>query len=549
MKHKWKGTAFVFTAMLLGASTQALAATPETIMKSTASTTTSEVKLPAGAEKVVATLEKLEPGFKVLTKRSVEVVERYENLVRLYMEKPDDEYSNATVYFDRKTGELISLEVSINNGNKGKTEKATDEVILQRAETFVQELLGADKRKLTGAPQLYQAEEDNNPDAPLDEDAVYRLIYYPALLNGLKLDESDFGIRVVTDYAGHLVELTFNPIDLKGASVPDPKKALSPAAIQKQIFTPDRLDYGYIGEGKDGKPTLEYILRTSPVFDAISGKQIDGQRGTQIEDGKRNATNHKNVTIKPQAKPLIANSAEEAEKIVVNLFGVDTKKAYSHYKKEEYGDNIAHYWTEEYQDRFASLTVDKSTGQVSMANNWTITEEIPVPLTEEQAMQKAIAFIEPYVEAADWQVEIIEPEKDAPLADWMIKLYEEEGTDVESSNGLYGFSFKQLHHGVPIIDNYYWVMVDVATGHVVRMETSLPIKDRTYPVLKPTVTEQQAAEILGKNIPLELSYTWTTFYGERAPYLTLVYTLDTSKGWPYVDAISGSFQWSEYEEE
>lgn len=511
------------------------------------------IELPAGADKIIATIEKLEPGLKDLTNRRVKIDGQDENKVYVQMQKPDDYYASAIVLFDRKTGELISVDASINNWKNKKIEKATDEEIMKRADTIVQELFG-DKRKETGTPRLSKAMEPD-PSNPNDSRDVYRFVYYPALLNGVEIETAgtDYGLSVATDHAGHLVEVSYEPIDLQGISVPDPKKALAPEAIQKQIFTPDRFDFDYVWDGIDGKPTLEYTIRTSPIYDAMTGKQIDAKRGTEKEDGKRNATTHKDITIKPQSKPLIAQSAEEAKKVLESLYGADSMNTLSTYKKNEVDNLIVHYWTEgyDYLDKYVSLIVDKSTGEVVTTENNTYREELEVPLTKEQALQKAIAFMEPYAEATNWQVEIVEPYKAAPMADWMIDIYGEglRDHDEEEEEGKYVFYFKDLHHGVPIVDTYYRVVVNVLTGQVLQLERSLPINGRTYPVLKPSVTEQQAAEIFAKNIPLKLNYTWVQIYEHKAPHLSLVYTLDMSKGWPSIDALTGKMVWREYEEE
>ncbi|MED1945333.1 MULTISPECIES: YcdB/YcdC domain-containing protein [Brevibacillus] len=553
MKRNGKRTAIALTIamMLAGTSGTALAASPEIHPSHIATVTKSEEKLPERATQIVAALEKLEPGLKALTKRTIVKSEIDEKLIMLYLRSPESNDMGATVVFDSKTGELFMYSASFPIWKQG--EIATDEVILQRAEKAVLELLGADKRKQLGSPQLSDAVEEVDPEVLADPLAIYRIVYYPTLLNGLEVLGNGTGIYVATDYAGHILEAssTSTPFNLRGVKVPDPKTALTPEALKKQYFTPERLDLGYVLEGKDAKPGMQYVWINPPYIDAVTGKQIDFIQGAEIAgDGKRNPDNLKKLTLSPKGEPLIVKSRADGEKIVASLFGVDTKEMYTQYNTGEVDDEFIHSWSDDDGDE-VSISLDASTGEVIGANNWMETKSLPVPLSKEEALKKAIAIIEPYVakSSTEWQVEIFDPYKQPKMADWMIELNEGEGEEGEDTGiGTYTFIFHELHDGLPVFDRYYWMKVDIESGQVLKFIVNLPEKEGTLPILKQSVTEQQAAEIVAKNLPVKLSYFWPTYKGKEAPFLTLVYTIDKSKGWPYVDAVNGTLEWGEYEE-
>ncbi|MED1800803.1 YcdB/YcdC domain-containing protein [Brevibacillus porteri] len=530
-----KGLSIVLTVatILFGTSGQALAASPEILLKSTAAPAPEEMKLPEGAAQIVAALEELEPELKTLTVRTVKLGTG--NEIVLYMSHPKDEYVGASLAFDRETGEMLDYSATLDIWNsKGRV---TDEVLLQRAEKLFLAVQWSDKRKMTGAPKLSQIKEKR------PEIVRFRYIEYPAMLNGLEVDRGIVtGIYMVTDYEGHLLTLSFQPLDLEDTKVPDPKSALAPEAVAEQLFTPDHFDYGYVQEGNDGKPSIQYAWRTSPFLDAVTGKQIEAPSGLEIvDDGKRNPVHVKNITINPQANSLIVSNRADAEKIVTNLFGTDKKLTNMPYDARNTWGDFVYSW-EDHGGLDIRLTVDESTGQVINAMDWTRKENLSSPLTREEALKKAITVLESYapISANEWQVEIFDPYKPAVLADWMMELYKVK----ERHTDNYSFRFHRLQNGLPVLDHNYWVVIEMKSGQVVYFFPTMPNKEGGLPVLKPSVTAQQAADLAAKNLPLKLSYFWPTYNGKKSPYLQLVYTIDTYKGWPTVDAVSGKFEWS-----
>ncbi|NRR19765.1 YcdB/YcdC domain-containing protein [Brevibacillus sp. MS2.2] len=530
-----KGLSIVLTVatILFGTSGSALAASPEILLKSTAAPAPEEINLPEGAAQIVAALEELEPELKTLTVRTVKL--RTGNEVVLYMSHPKDEYVGASLVFDRETGEMLSYNAALEIWNaKGRV---TDEVLLQRAEKLFLAVQWSDKRKMTGTPKLSQIEEKRS------EIVRFRYIEYPAMLNGLEVDRGILtGIYMITDYEGHLVSLSFHPLDLEDTKVPDPKSALAPEAVIEQLFTPDHFDYGYVQEGSGGKPSIQYAWRTSPFIDAVTGKQIEAPSGLEIvDDGKRNPVNVKNITITPKENSLIVSNRADAEKIVTNLFGTDKKFTNMPYDARNNWGDFVYSWT----DRGGVdilLKVDESTGQVINAMDWTRKENLSIPLTREEALKKAIAVLESYasISANEWQVEIFDPYKPAVLADWMMELNKVK----ERHTDNYSFRFHRLQNGLPVLDHNYWVVIEMKSGQVVYFSPTIPNEEGRLPVLKPSVTAQQAVDLAAKNLPLKLSYFWPTYNGKKSPYLQLVYTIDTYKGWPTVDAVSGKFEWS-----
>ncbi|WP_429843405.1 hypothetical protein [Brevibacillus sp. FIR094] len=541
MTQNWKSAAaaFAVTTMLLGTGAQAFAASPEMILKNAENPSEEQVKLPARAVEIVALLEKLEPALKTLTVREVFISEQDENQVVLTMHHPDNIHEDAYILFDRESGEMVGYEAATINWDQ--TEKATDEAILKKADKAVEELLGSKKRSMTDAPQLSTFVEEQ-------EDSIeFRNVYYPILLKGLEVEGMRFGIDIDLDSAGHLIGVSFEPLDLKGVQVADPKKAVAKEAIQKQIFTPDRIQHGYVWEGSEGKPGIAYKLRTSPVFDAMTGKQIVDGWGEENGEGKLNAADLKNISLKPQAKPFIEKNATDTQ-ILERLLGIDTKKTYSTYRKEEQDGIINHYWANYVEVNYASVVEDKMTGEIGGYLNWTHIADLPAPLTKEQSLQKAISFLEPYAKKSEWQVEMYERIKpEDPLALKILSNKDnKQETEEKKSIEQYGFLFFEKQNGIPVMEYSYGVVIDPIKGQVAEFLASVPAEDRKYPVLKPSVTDQQVAEIFAQNVPVRLTYIWPRSGEKNAPIL--VYKLDTSKGWPTVDAVNGSFTWDEIED-
>lgn len=547
MTQKWKGaaTTLAVTAMLLGTSSQGYTAAPEVMMKNAEALTKNEVKLPARAEKIVAALETLEPDLKALTRRSVRAMEGESNQVVLSMEKLYDRDINASMDFDGTTGELLYFETSTAYMNQKEREVVSDEIFLQRAEKVVQELLGADREKRIGAPQLVKFEDAKTSGESV---GVHAIISYSPVLNGLEVNGVRAGMTLYMGNSGNLIGADYRPLELNGAKVPDPKTALEQDAIKKKMFTPDRFYFGYVLIGSDRKPSLSYVLRSSPVFNATTGKQVEAEYGREQENGKSNPANVTNITLKPQAKPFIVKSEADAKNVVKRLFGINTEQESFSLRQEEREDVILYFGGDGSGTRQFEILVDKPTGEIISADRLPM-DGTPDPMTKEQALQKAISSIQPFVQVSEWQVEMIEHDKEAPLAEWMLGANGEDprGDVEDSAEVLYSFDFTELHKGVPVLDHYILVTIDAATGQVVTMEKPLRINHLTLPVSTPTVTEQQAADLLAKNVPLKLSYFWPTFYGKKPPSLYLIYTIDSSKGWPLVDAVNGSVVWNKYD--
>ncbi|GED68044.1 hypothetical protein BRE01_17460 [Brevibacillus reuszeri] len=546
MKRNVQNAAMVLSVatILSGLPVAALAASPQALAQSSAATAATEsIKLPAATQKMVAALEKLEPGLKALTDRQVESSETY-----IYLDWLDPKRNGDYAFFtfDLKTGNLVSYEAYLTSWRTAQ--KATDDTILKKVEQAVVEVWGADKRKTMGNPSLSAYEEEEAGDEMRELLIGSRTVFYPVLLNGLEIDGGNFGIGFSTDLAGHIEEINVREANLKDVKVPDVKTALTPEAVKKQYFNTAAFDLGYVQDGKDGKPGMHYVLRYAPIFDATSGKLVDEWLGTEIaDDTKRKEANFKNITLKPQAKSLAVKGEADARKLAASMFGMDMKEDDWYLSQEQDDQSVTYSFSNDDSDS-VSLTVDAATGLVTDANHWEQEVESKTVLSKEETLKKAISFIEPYAvsTSSNVQVEIYDPVKSAPLADWMKKIDKEMGVEEEEEPGhIYGFSFNELHKNTPILDRYYWVLVDSKNGKIVQFSTTLPMKDATFPEPKVAVTEPQAVESFVKNLPLKQSYIWPTYYGTKGPELKLIYTIDTSKGWPYVDAVDGTLNWDE----
>ena len=544
MKRNVQNAAMVLSVatILAGLPVAALAVSPQALAQSsTATAATESFTLPASAQKMVAALEKLEPGLKTLTDRQME---KSETFIYLDWLDPKSEESYAFFTFDLKTGNLISYEAYLSNWRT--EQRVTEDATLKKVEQAVVEVFGADKRKTLGEPSLSVYDEGSG-DEMRELLIGSRMVSYPALLNGLEINGSNFGIEFSTDLAGHIEEINVREANLKDVKVPDVKTALTPEAVKKQYFTTSAFDLGYVQDGKDGEPGMHYVLRYAPTYDAMSGKLIDEWLGTEIaDDTKRKDANLKKITLKPQAKSLSVKGEEDVRKLVVSMFGIDVKADDWYFSQESDEESVTYSFSNDNSDSI-SVTVDAVTGLVTDASHWEEKVESKTVLSKEEALKKAISFIEPYAvsTSSNVQVEIYDPVNPAPLADWMKEIDKEMGVEEEGPGYIYGFSFNELHKNTPVLDRYYWVLVDSKNGKIVKFSTTLPMKDTTFPEPKVAVTEQQAAESFVKNLPLKQSYVWPSYYGTKGPELKLIYTFDTSKGWPYVDAMDGTLNFDE----
>ncbi len=549
-------TALLMTGALPGglalAQTQPVASTES----ATADSQSTAAPIPAIVQKTLNQLYAIEPALKQLTEISSWPGGEESHRFYIDLSSAKDPDAFARIDVDSKTGELLYYSIELPQpANQPATKPASDQVIKQKAEQFITALYGAEKRKQVGEPQL----TDTSSRSQLDEDdsglsAPYRTVHFPALLNGIELSGSSFGPYLELELDGKVTSYSIEPLNLTGVAIPDPKKALSQAAIKQKIFAPKHLELTYTqaqpkrysanGEPLDVQPALQYTYGWIDAIDAVSGKAVSTYTGAEISEQKYEPAIVKTISQKPQAKQLVAKTEDEAKAVIKELFEIDfAKTPLVENEAEECGKSYCRSWYSS-DGKYVTLTTNGTTGVVEDAVIW---DDAAIPgkrISRDDALKKALAVLEKYAAptSVNVQVKLYEPLEPQKLPEWVAAAIKEQGGDGPTPDDDYFISVAELNQEVPIIDRKYYLTVSATTGKLTSYTPVMPSEKVALPEKKPAITIEQAAHVYEQNVPLTLSYIWPYYYGQRAPAPILVYEVDESAGYHYVNAITGAYQ-------
>ena len=142
-----------------------------------------------------------------------------------------------------------------------------------------------------------------------------------------------------------------------------------------------------------------------------------------------------------------------------------------------------------------SLTIDKATGEVinysDIKNNLEVQEDdstTEVELTQQQALEKAIAYVKEYVPSYAHQYAL-------PLNDVLYDDY----------NDSYYFTFPRIVNGLTVMGDQISVNVDAKTGNLLSLYVNA-YDNVEWPAATDILTQQEATKLLKNQLKLKLQY-------------------------------------------
>ncbi|MGG3872592.1 YcdB/YcdC domain-containing protein [Brevibacillus laterosporus] len=374
------------------------------------------------AQKTMQSLYKFAPYLK--NGKVMEFKDARDNYIVTIEEKKtekEEEGWSARIRLDRTNGKLEELDVL--NAGRDKGNKAIDS---QSATAILQEFLGEKRKEYK---QTYLSKSSANfmryvNGIPVNGDNVYISVNGKGELEG-------FGVR-----SNEWIDQS---------AFPHPSQAIPIHELENQLQKYIKLRYVEHFDPKNDRPILEYTpgILNAYSFDAITGKTIyhtyyDYDQPTLIK-------------MNPPNKPALARNQQEAELLIKQEYGIKGPlKVYSnnwddHKQRKE--ENEAVYQFGE-KGEYTVIT-ELSSGRVLQISKVTLKEKWRI--SKEKAREKAIRFLEKYLDPWDKEVQL---------------------TYSNENEYTHIFRFFKSHQGIPVLQTdssylSYSVQVDSATGEVI----------------------------------------------------------------------------------
>lgn len=449
------------------------------------------------SQNALATMERLYGMFPDLQQLEQKVI--YAESERKYtviFSKGDQ--LQARVELQADTGGLIWF---LREAEADQSQKPDSTILTERAATFLKGLI-------TSQFAHYKMEA-------VGEDSTVQFQRYA---NDIRVQDDYYSIRV--NASGDIVDVqsgasTSTMPSLDPANLTPPSEAMDSMTASAGI--PDQLKMVYSKERDNIK--LYYTLAASGYVDAQTGKEL------QISSATPSALDVVPIKVVPEGKRLIVKTAEEAKQVMQQSFGIDMQDTVftaSNLSKEMLEEGEKEYAAELEDGKMIKLsTIDNRVIGFSVMNKMSKPSGTALVLSEEQAVEKAIQFLQTYISGQGTEVEM---------------FYR-----MEKTSGLVGNQplsqvvFYQSMDGIPLMGSESLVTVDRVSGAVVgyrdqRIEGEIGIPDKDH-----AISKENAARALLQKYPLRLVYV----YPEANKGPVLAYAFENRKSIGYVDAETG----------
>lgn len=503
MKHTKKLASTLLMASLL--TTTPMWAAPPAMIALAQANQGQEVKLTPAAEKTLQTLYSIYPEMRGMNK----MIHLSENGVyQLRFDKkisPDKQQLYSFVDLDATTGALRSF---TNEPEMGKESKPTEAVAKQKSAAFLQKFLGADLNN-------YKAAQTGQGD--------WDAMTYTRYENGLPVFSDYYVVGVNNTGVTYVNASEGAPLRVSSSLFAKPGKGLSKEAITSKVASLMELTY-FASARETGKPSLTYSLESTGYVDAATGVEVIS------------ASSHKSrysdvIAVKPGGKKFTVSNGDEAARVLSEEFHVNMKgislETDNKTPAEMKGDQETIYRSKGGNGTVTVYTNNKEVTGFQIRGKIDTVSSIQhenkpanAQLTYEQAKEKALQFLQPYLDASVNEMKI------------------DQSMILMPSATAYSFSFFALHDGVVVNDQMYLVNVDGQTGEIVNFMDYFTKPIAPFPDKKKAITREAVAKQFLTEHPAALGYMFPVQNEKVQPKPQLVYSLDTRSLFS-LDAITG----------
>ncbi|MEJ8546407.1 hypothetical protein [Brevibacillus borstelensis] len=264
--------------------------------------------------------------------------------------------------------------------------------------------------------------------------------------------------------------------------------------------------------GRNQQQELVYRPAFSGSFDARTGKEVD--------DGSL-GSGYTPVQVKAGGKRVTIKTPQEAAQVLEKEWGIKLNGATfepSDMPKEMLAKNEKEYQTTDDSFRFSTINDQVVHFYLTKAS----LEEPPNgKISREEALSKAIQFLEPYLDPNVTELQVRDREE----------------TKSNPPRPYWEFSMYVSHEGIPVKSQRYMVRVGKSTGAILYFRKDFQDQKLTFPNGKQAISAKAAAEAYLKENPLELEYVYPVENDKISSTPVLVYRLQNR--YASVDAFTG----------
>ncbi|MGG4449046.1 YcdB/YcdC domain-containing protein [Brevibacillus porteri] len=504
MKHTKKLASTLLMASLL--ATTPLWLQHPTMIVQAATIQGQGVKLSPAAEKTLQTLYAIQPELKSMDKK---INGPKNGVYELRYDKgiaPGKMELYAMVGLDATTGALHSYE---NEQEMQKQNNQPSEAVAkQKSAAFLQKLLGDDFKKYK-ATQTTKGEWD--------------AVTYTRHEHGVPVFTDRYVVGVNSSSVMYVNTFEGAPLRAASSLFAKPGKVLSKEEVTGKVAALMELTYS-AHKKETRKPTLKYSLESTGYLDAVTGEEIESASSLKSRYSDV-------IGVKPGGKKFTVSNADEATKVLTEEFQMKmdgiTLETDTHTPAEMKGEGETIYKS---KGRDGSITVYTHNNEVTgfqVRGKVEMTHTIQhgnnpanAQLSYEQAKEKAVQFLQPYLDASVKELKIDQTKIMMPSAT------------------AYSFSFYALHDGVVVTDQQYLVNVDGQTGEIVNFMDYFTKPAAPFPDKKTAISKEAAAKQFLKDRPAVLGYMFPVQNEKVQAKPSLVYSIDTVSYF-LLDAVTG----------
>ncbi|MGF9906110.1 YcdB/YcdC domain-containing protein [Brevibacillus porteri] len=464
-----------------------------------------QLKLAEVSPAAKQTLEKLFNLVPELKAMEPNVIGKEDGIYEIvfYQKEQEKVQRYASVEMGAVTGKMSRYEneKAMNDGTPSPTEEQAKQV----SAAFLQALLGDEFKQ-------YQVSQTNGND--------WDAVTYTRYANGLPVFSDRYVVGVNSNIVTYVNTFEAAPLQISSESFAEPDSVLSKEELSEKVASLMELAY-FASSRHTGKPSLTFSLQTTGYVNAVTGEEVWGEASHKSRYSAP-------IPVTPGGKKVTVQTEEEvaeavAEQFQVNLDGLLLTGG----KKTMKGEQMTTYKAKEGLGR---VTVYSNNGvitgfQVRRSKETASSTQhqnnpVNAQLSYEEAKERAVQFLQPYLDSSVKELKIDETQMSMPSAT------------------AYSFTFYALHNGVVVADQHYLVNVDGQTGEIVNFMDYFTSPTESFPELDTALSREEAAKRFLQSHPVELGYVLPVADGKLQQKPLLVYTVDTISGFR-LDAVTG----------
>ncbi|MDC0763992.1 hypothetical protein POF51_25075 [Brevibacillus sp. AG] len=464
-----------------------------------------QLKLAEVSPAAKQTLEKLFNLVPELKTMEPKVIGKEDGIYEIvfYQKEQGREQRYAFVEMMAATGKISSYE-----NEKAMNEEApspTEAQARQMSAAFLQVLLGDEFKQ-------YQVSQTSGND--------WDAVTYTRYANGLPVFTDRYVVGVNSNGVKYINTFEATPLQISSESFAEPDSVLSEEELSEKVTSFMELTY-FASSRNTGKPSLTYSLQTTGYVNAVTGEEVWGEASHKSRYSDP-------IPVTPGGKKVTVQTEEEVAKAVAEQFQVKLDEfILTGGDKKMKGEQMTTYKA---KDGLGRVTVYSNDGVITgfqvrrskETASSTQHQKHPVnaQLSYEEAKEKAVQFLQPYLDSSVKELKIDETQMSMPSAT------------------AYSFTFYALHNGVIVADQHYLVNVDGQNGEIVNFMDYFTSPTESFPELDTVLSREEAAKRFLQSHPVELGYVLPVADGKLQQKSLLVYTVDTISGFR-LDAVTG----------